>query len=167
MGRRYSTDERTQWSDKETRLIFLSPPQNSNNCNRQGKGGTTRTRARTLPNPEALGPEIEEGAVNRRPLQALFLLPRGGARPATGPGAIYLQSTYYLVGVSKPKISRMLAVAIRCSIGRGELTIQRRETLTVASFPPLDSAIPLSGTSGRRHWRRNYQRWGGPQRRNH
>ena len=33
------------------------------------KGGTTRTRvhrhARTLPNPEALGPEIEEGAVNQ------------------------------------------------------------------------------------------------------
>ena len=44
--------------------------------------------ARTLPNPEALGPEIEEGAVNRRPLQAFFLLPQGGARPATGPGAI-------------------------------------------------------------------------------
>ena len=35
----------------------------------RGKGGTTRTRvhghARTLPNPELLGPEIEEGAVNR------------------------------------------------------------------------------------------------------
>ena len=28
------------------------------------KGGTTGTRARTLPNQEALGPEIEEGAVN-------------------------------------------------------------------------------------------------------
>ena len=42
------------------------------------KGGTTRVRAHrhalTLPNPEALGPEIEEGAVNRRPLKALFLL---------------------------------------------------------------------------------------------
>ena len=56
------------------------------------KGGTTRTRAhaqaRTLPNPEALGPEIEKGAFKQRPLQALFLLPWGGARPATGPGAI-------------------------------------------------------------------------------
>ena len=37
----------------------------------RGKGGTTRTRTRThrhvrtLPNPEALGPDIEEGAVNR------------------------------------------------------------------------------------------------------
>ena len=39
--------------------------------------------AYTLPNPEALGPVIEEGAVNRRPLQALFLLLRGGASPAT------------------------------------------------------------------------------------
>ena len=51
-----------------------------------------RTRAymhvHTLPNTEALGPEIEEGGVNRGPLQALFLLPRGGAGPATGPGAI-------------------------------------------------------------------------------
>ena len=38
-------------------------------CNQQGKRGHyARTRAyrhvRTLPNPEALGPEIEEGAVN-------------------------------------------------------------------------------------------------------
>ena len=49
--------------------------------------------ARTLPNPEALIPEIEEGAVNRRPLQALFPLPRGGAGPAAGPSAILLQST--------------------------------------------------------------------------
>ena len=47
--------------------------------------------ARTLPNLEALGPEIEEGAVNQRPLQALFPLPRGGAGPAAGPGAILLQ----------------------------------------------------------------------------
>ena len=46
------------------------------------------SHAHTLPNTEALGPEIEEGAVNRRPLQALFLLPRGGARPAISPGAI-------------------------------------------------------------------------------
>ena len=51
----------------------------------------THRHARTLPNPEALGPEIEEGAVNRRPLQALFPLPRGGAGPAAGPGAILLQ----------------------------------------------------------------------------
>ena len=38
--------------------------ESEDNCNRQGKGGNTCTRARTLPNPEALGPEIEEGAVN-------------------------------------------------------------------------------------------------------
>ena len=53
------------------------------------KGGTTRTRAHrqacTLPNPEALGPEIEEGAVNRRPLQALVLLHRGDDGPDTSP----------------------------------------------------------------------------------
>ena len=52
------------------------------NCNRQGKRGhyahaRTHRHARTLPNPEALGPEIEEGAVNRCTLQALFLLPQG------------------------------------------------------------------------------------------
>ena len=47
-----------------------------------------RTRARNLPIPNALSPDIEEGAVNRRPLQALFLLPWGGAPPATVPGAI-------------------------------------------------------------------------------
>ena len=39
------------------------------NCNQQGKRGPyARARAhrhaRTLPNPEALGPDIEEGAVN-------------------------------------------------------------------------------------------------------
>ena len=68
------------------------------NCNQQGKRGhyaraRAHRHARTLPNPEALGPEIEVGTVNRRPLQALFPLPRGGAGPASGPGAILLQST--------------------------------------------------------------------------
>ena len=55
-------------------------------CNQQGKGGyyaRTHRHARTPPNPEALCPEIEEGVVNGRPLQALFLLPQGGAGPAT------------------------------------------------------------------------------------
>ena len=65
-------------------------------CNQQGKRGTytrahTHRHARTLPNPEALGPEIEEGAVNRSPIQALFPLPWGGAGSAAGPGAIILQ----------------------------------------------------------------------------
>ena len=45
-------------------------------------------RVHTLPNPEALGPDIEEGKVNLRPLQALFLFPWGGSEPATGSGAI-------------------------------------------------------------------------------
>ena len=63
-------------------------------CNQQGKRGPyarAHRHWRTLPNPEALGPEIEEGAVNRRPLQALFPLHRGGAGSAAGPGAILLQ----------------------------------------------------------------------------
>ena len=51
---------------------------------------------RTLPNTAALGPEIEEGAVNRHPLQVLIPLPRDGAWPAVGPGAILLQSTHYV-----------------------------------------------------------------------
>ena len=61
-------------------------------CNQQGKRGHyahahahAHRHARTLPNPEALGPEIEEGAVNRGHFQALLLLPWGGARPATAP----------------------------------------------------------------------------------
>ena len=66
---------------------------NYQNCDLQEKGGhyahaRAHGQARTLPNPAALGPEIEEGAVNRSPLQALLLLPRGDARPATGQGAI-------------------------------------------------------------------------------
>ena len=69
----------------------------------RGKGGTTRAHAhrhaRTLPNPEALVPEIEEGAVNQLPLQALFLLPWGGARPATGLGAISINPTDYARGL--------------------------------------------------------------------
>ena len=60
---------------------------------RRGKWGTTRAHrhARTLPNPEAIGPEIEEGEVNQRPLQAFFPLLWGGAGSAAGPGAILLQ----------------------------------------------------------------------------
>ena len=44
--------------------------------------------ARNLPSPIALSTEIEEGTDNQRPLRALFLIPWGGTRPATGPGAI-------------------------------------------------------------------------------
>ena len=71
------------------------------NCNQQGKRGHyTRARARrqvcTLPNPEELGTDIEEGAVNQRPLQALLLLPRGGAGPATAPAPSSYR--YYYVG---------------------------------------------------------------------
>ena len=51
-------------------------------CNQQGKRGhyaraRANRHARTLPNPKAIGPEIEEGAVNQRPLQELFLLSSG------------------------------------------------------------------------------------------
>ena len=65
-------------------------------CNKQGKRwpyarAHTHRHARTLPNTEALDPDIEEGAVNRRPLQALFPLPRGGSGSSAGPGAILLQ----------------------------------------------------------------------------
>ena len=55
--------------------------------------------ARTLPNTEALGPEIEEGVVNRRPLQASLLLPRGSARPDTFPVAILIQPMDYVRGL--------------------------------------------------------------------
>ena len=59
----------------------------------------THSHARTLPNPVALGLEIEECVVNRHPLQTLFPLPRDGARPTAGLGAILLQSTNYVRGV--------------------------------------------------------------------
>ena len=92
----------------------------------RGKGGTTRARAHrhacTLPNPEALGPDIEEGAVNQRPLQALFLLPWGGARPTAGPGAILLQPTNYVRGVGLLRKLRPSAVAIGCPISCGLAT---------------------------------------------
>ena len=93
-----------------------------------GEKGALRAHAhrhaRTLPNPEALGPDIEEGAFNRRPLQALFPLPRVGAGPNAGPGAILLQSTnsVRVVGSSK-KLSRR-PFAIERSIGRGSATNQ-------------------------------------------
>ena len=54
---------------------------------------------RNLPGPEAFSPETKDVAINRRPLQALSLLPRGGARPATGPGAISIKPTDYARGV--------------------------------------------------------------------
>ena len=73
----------------------------------RGKGGTKQTRAHrhihTLPHPEALGPEIEEGAVNQCPFQAFLLLPWDGTRPATGPGDIYIQLMGYVGGVGHPK----------------------------------------------------------------
>ena len=116
--------------------------------------------ARTLTNTEALVPEIEESAVNRRPLQALFLLLWGGAQPATGPGAIQLQITCYVGGVGHPKISSTPAVAIRRLIGHGEATSQRQETLPVASFPTSNGAIPLGGTGGTRPWRENHLKIG-------
>ena len=80
------------WSPQPTPLITSDTRYLATVTIRE-KGGFIRAHrhARTLPNPEALGPEIEKGAVNRRPLQALFPLPRGGAGSAAGPGAILLQ----------------------------------------------------------------------------
>ena len=119
-----------------------------------------RTCAQTLPNPEALGPEIEDGAVNQHPLQALFLLPRGGTWPATGPGAIYLQIMCYVRGVGYPRNPRTPAVAIRRPIGHGGATNQRRETPTVTSFSTSNGAIPRGGTGGRRHCHGSYLKVG-------
>ena len=96
------------------------------------------TQARNLPSPEALSPNIEEGVVNRRPLQALFLLPQGGARPATGPGAISIKPTDYARGLVFSEISRLSAVAIGRPIGRGLTTKQIQDhTVIRPSFSPL------------------------------
>ena len=62
----------------------------------------THSHARNLPSPEAVIPDIGEGAVNRRSLQELLFLPLGGARPATVPGAISIQPTDYVRGWSPP-----------------------------------------------------------------
>ena len=50
----------------------------------------THSHARNLPSTDAIGPEIDEGEFNRRPLQATFLILQGGARPATFLAAIFL-----------------------------------------------------------------------------
>ena len=105
------------------------------------KGETMRTHAHThtrAPNPGALGPEIEEGAVNRSPLKALLILPWGGSMPSAGPGAISLQPTEYIRGVGILQKLRLLAVAIRRPIGRGLATKGRREnTIRCTSSPPF------------------------------
>ena len=56
----------------------------------------------TFQNHVALIPEIEEGAVNQHPLQALFLLPLGAARSANGPGAILNLTRRYDRGLVAP-----------------------------------------------------------------
>ena len=68
-----------------------------------GKKGDLRAcahaHARNLSSPEALIPEIEEGMVNQRTLQALFVLTREGAWTATGLGAISINPTDYTRGL--------------------------------------------------------------------
>ena len=81
-----------------------------------------RTHRRTFPNTESLGPDIEEGTIRRRPLQALFLLPQGSARPAAAPGTISLHPTDYVIGVGLLRKLRPLSVAIEHLIVRGLLT---------------------------------------------
>ena len=107
------------------------------------------SHARTLPNPEALGPEIEEGSVNRYPLQALFLLPWGGSRPATGPGAILIQPTDNVRGVGLPWKLRPSAVAIRRPIGHGLATKQRQDNIVRRLSFPSSGVIPHDVASKR------------------
>ena len=107
------------------------------------------SHARTLPNPESLGHEIEVGAVNRRPLQELFFLPQGGARPATNPGAILLQPTDYGRGVGLLQSLRLSDVAIGRLIGCGlEMKLRLDDTVRRPSFPP-SGVIPCGGAGKR------------------
>ena len=93
---------------------------------------------RNLTSPKALILDIEEGAVNRRPLQELVLLRQGGARPDTGPGAISIKPTDYARGLVFSEISRLSAVAIGRPIGRGLTTKQIQDhTVIRPSFSPL------------------------------
>ena len=107
------------------------------------------SHAHTLPNPEALGPEIEEGAVNRRPLQALFFLPQGGSLPAAVPGAISIRPTDYVRGVGLLRKLRPSAVAIGRLIGRGLATKKRRDDTIRRTYSPPSGVIPHSGSGSR------------------
>ena len=69
--------------------------------------------------PVALGPDIKEGAVNRIPLQALFILPRGGYWYTTVTGAILSQPTDYARGLVSSSKIRPPATATGCPIGCG------------------------------------------------
>ena len=95
-------------------------------------------RNSNLPSPEALSPDIEEGGVNRRPLQALFLLLWGGAPPATGPGAILRQNLRTaLQGWSLGKL-KPSAVAIGRPIGHISMTKRRQDSAVERSpFSPF------------------------------
>ena len=108
----------------------------------RGKGVTTRTRAhrhaRTLPNPEALGPDIEEGAVNRRPLWSLFLLPWGSAGPATSPAP----SSYRLLTTLKGCRTNSYLQERPMSQSAAQLSVRKlqdrskRQFLIPLSLPP-------------------------------
>ena len=103
------------------------------------------SHARTIPNTEALGPDIDEGAVNQLPLQATFLLPQGGALLATGPSAISLQPTDYVRGVGLLRMLRLSASAIRRPIGHGLATKQRWDNTVRRTSSPPSGVIPRDG----------------------
>ena len=72
-----------------------------------------RTRARTyirktFQNSEDLGQNIQEGAVNRRPIKASLLLTGGDTQSATSLGAISIHPADYVKGlVSSRKLGSL------------------------------------------------------------
>ena len=114
-------------------------------CNQQGERGhyahaRAHRHAPTLPNPEALGPEIEEGAVNQRPLQALLHLTRGGAGPAMAPAPSSYRLPTTLEGCqtnSNLQEQPPLGSAARSSVRKWQ-DKSKRQSLSPLSLPPSD-----------------------------
>ena len=104
--------------------LFITLPHYFQQIKHAGERGgyahaRAHARARKLPSPEALSSDIEEGAVNRSPLQVLFFILLGVGWTATGLGAILIQPMDYARGLVFSGISRPLAVPIGLLIGRG------------------------------------------------
>ena len=113
----------------------------------------TRAHTRNLPSPEAFSPDIEEGAVNWRPLQVLFLLGEAhGPLPTRAPSRYNLRNT--LEGWSFPEFEGRWPSP---SDAQSPVSWQQNEDKTITSDIPISflqvkthAAAPTGGTFGLR-----------------
>ena len=118
------------------------------------KGGPARAHthkhARTLPNPEALGPEIEEGAVTDAPFRRCspFLGVAPGPPPAPAP---YYYSYELRKGGGILQETKLPAAVIERSIGRGSATNQDGTKPSYTFLPSPPGILPLGSAGGRGH----------------